>query len=268
MKRFIIGFVFSSLIVFGAYKKKSLDISGALSAIFLGTCIYFWGGLYMSAIMISFFISSSFFTKIKESFVKDLEDINEKTGARDYMQVAANGGIGLVFAFLYYRTSNPVFLVIYAVAFSASNADTWASELGVLSTSQPISILSFKKVEKGISGAVSLIGTLSAICGALFIALIYSFGYVLKFGFSIKLISHMFIITLSGFIGSLIDSIIGAAFQAKYKCSFCGRITEKKEHHGQNTIRISGIRWINNDFVNFISGLAACAISIILYCIV
>lgn len=268
MKRFIIGFVFSSLIVFAAYKKKSLNISGALSAIFLGTCIYFWGGLYMSAIMISFFVSSSFFTKIKESFVNGLEDINEKGGARDYIQVAANGGIGLVFAFLYYRTSNPVFLVTYAAAFASSNADTWASELGVLSASQPISILNFKKAEKGMSGAVSLIGTLSALFGALFIAFIYSVVYVFMFGFSIKLISHMFIITLSGFIGSIIDSIIGAAFQAKYKCSSCGRITEKKEHHGHNTIHISGIRWINNDFVNFISGLAACAISVILYFIV
>lgn len=268
MKRFILGFVFSSLIVFGAYKKKSLNISGAISAIFLGTCIYFLGGLYMSAIMIGFFITSSFFTKIKESFVKGLEDINEKTGPRDYMQVAANGGIGLVFAFFYYSTSNLVFLVTYAAAFAASNADTWASELGVLSTSQPISILSFKKAEKGISGAVSLIGTLSALCGALFIASIYSFGYVFMFGFSMKLIIHIFIITLSGFIGSLIDSIIGAAFQAKYKCGLCGRITEKKEHHGQNTIHISGIRWINNDFVNFISSLTACAISVILYFIV
>ncbi|ERI90040.1 TIGR00297 family protein [Clostridiales bacterium oral taxon 876 str. F0540] len=265
MNEFITGLLFSLIIAFAAYKKNSLNLSGACGAVLLGTFIYFFGGLYLSLIMISFFVSSSIFTKVKEGYKDSLQDINEKNGARDYIQVAANGGLGLLFAFLYYRTKNPVFLVAYSTAFASSTADTWASELGVLSKSKPISILSFKQVERGMSGAISLIGTLSALFGAILIAFVYALGYIFIFGFSEELIKYVIVITLAGFIGSLVDSIIGAAFQAKYECICCGKLTEKKFHHGKNTMHISGIWWVNNDIVNFVSGFIACMISIILY---
>ena len=51
-------------------------------------------------------------------------------------------------------------------ALAAVNADTWSTELGVLSSGRPRLITSLKPVEKGTSGGVSLVGTLAALAGA------------------------------------------------------------------------------------------------------
>ena len=54
---------------------------------------------------------------------------------------------------------------------AAVNADTWATELGVLSRTPPRLITSGKVVERGTSGGVSLAGTLAALGGAAVIGL-------------------------------------------------------------------------------------------------
>ena len=101
MLDFLVGLIFSFLIAFVAYKKASLSKSGFLAAIVLGTGIYYFGGLWFSIIMVAFFISSSILTKFKHYNKEGFEKINEKSGNRDYMQVLANGGVGLIFAILY-----------------------------------------------------------------------------------------------------------------------------------------------------------------------
>lgn len=265
MKDVLIGFILSFIIAIAAYWKKSLSFSGLMGAVVLGTSLYFFGGVYLCAIMISFFISSSLLTKVKEDSKKMLEDINEKGGRRDYIQVAANGSVGLLFAAIYFLTSNQIYLLAYGTAFAAANADTWASEIGVLSKSAPISILNFKKAENGVSGAVSLLGTVAAFLGSLFLAVVFCIGYIIRFGYNNNLIYLGIIITIAGFAGSIIDSIIGAALQAKYRCKICGKLTEKKYHHGQTAILVSGVSWINNDVVNLVSGVASSIIAIVTY---
>lgn len=265
MTKIFIGFIFSFVIGFLAYKKNSLSFSGFVGALFLGTSLYFFGGVYLSGIMICFFISSSLLTKYKEKTKGALEDINEKTGGRDYGQVIANGGLGFIYAFLYYSTGNPIFIVAYSASFAAANADTWSSEVGILSTTPPVSILNFKKTERGMSGAISLLGIMAALCGSILIAFTFLIGYIIILGGLAPLgIKYAIIISITGFFGSIVDSYLGALVQAKYKCSICGKITEKKFHHGRETIHIIGIKFINNDVVNFISPLLASIVAIML----
>ena len=59
-------------------------------------------------------------------------------------------------------------------------------------------------------------------------------------------------VVLAGFIGSFVDSLLGATIQAQYKCNVCSKITEKVFHCGEVTDLIHGKVWINNDFVNFV----------------
>jgi uncharacterized protein (TIGR00297 family) len=253
----LIGFIFSGFISLTALIKKALSISGTFAATILGTAVFYFGGVYLSAIMIGFFASSSILTKFKKYRKTITYDIHEKSGGRDYAQVLANGGVGLIFAALWFATNRPVYLIAFTVSFAAANADTWASELGILSNAKPISILNFKKVEKGVSGAISILGTISALLGAGFIAAIFFIGYVLKFGFSLQALVFSIIVVVLGFMGCIIDSLLGAALQAKYRCETCGKITEKKVHHERSTKLISGYKYINNDTVNFISILSA-----------
>jgi uncharacterized protein (TIGR00297 family) len=265
MQGILIGFLFSVLISLAALIKKSLSISGAFAATILGTAIFYFGGVYLSAIMIAFFASSSILTRFKKHRKIFTYVIHEKSGGRDYAQVLANGGAGLIFSAFWFATSKPVYLIAYTVSFAAANADTWASELGILSRTKPISILNFKIVEKGVSGAISMLGTISALIGAGFIAVIFFVGYVLKFGFNTQAIVFSMIVAILGFAGCIIDSFLGATIQAKYRCEICGKITEKKVHHERSTKLVAGLKYINNDTVNFISILSAAIIVLFLF---
>jgi uncharacterized protein (TIGR00297 family) len=263
MIRLLVGFIFSFIIAFLAFKKKSLNLSGFAGAVILGTSLYFFGGVFLSGIMISFFISSSILTKYKEREKAIFEDINEKTGGRDYTQVIANGGLGLIYAFLYYLTKNAIFIVAYTASFAAANADTWSSEVGILSKRRTLSIVTLKRTEAGISGGISLLGTAAGFCGSVFISFIFFIGYIVTAGWNDRLIFYSAIICLTGFSGTIIDSYLGALAQAKYKCAVCGKVTERRSHHNKATIHISGIRLIDNDTVNFISCLLASVIAIL-----
>lgn len=265
MVNMITGFIISFIIALAGYKKESLSLSGMISAIILGTSLYYFGGLFFSAILVAFFISSSLLTKYRRSFKKKLEEMNEKGGKRDYTQVMANGLLGLIYALLFFINKNHVFILAYAAAFAASNSDTWASELGILSRNNPRSILSFKRIERGMSGGVSMLGIIASALGSGFIGVIFTVGYLLKYGTDTVWLKMFVLCSLSGFIGSLVDSMIGASIQAKYRCSICNKYTEKRIHHEKRTTKVGGIGFVNNDIVNFTSGLIATLIAITLY---
>lgn len=260
MLDFLVGLASSFLIAFLAYKKSSLNKSGFVAAIVLGTGIHFFGGIWFSIIMVTFFISSSILTKLKNYNKEGLEKLNEKSGNRDYMQVLANGGVGLIFAFLYYLNPSPVFLLAYAVSFAEATADTWASEIGVLSKRKPLNILNFKPLKKGMSGGVSTLGTVSAFLGALLIALIHFIASISIYKDIRQSLNFSILCLFIGFVGSIVDSILGASLQAQYYCEDLDTITEKRFYKDKPNKLIKGISFINNDIVNLSSNLISALI--------
>lgn len=249
--RLVGGLVFSGAIGFLAYKKKSLTKSGMIGAIILGTGIYVTTGFYGASTMILFFISSSLLSHYKKKDKKTVAEQFDKTGNRDMVQVFANGGVGLIYGILYLIYESPLYLILFTVAFAAANADTWSTEIGVLDNKEPISLRNFKKVPKGTSGAVSVLGTFSGFLGALLIGT-YSILYINYF-FSTKVkLFYILLIGISGLLGSVIDSVLGAFVQGIY-IDEKNEETEKKFIHGKETRLKRGIKFINNDIVNLVS---------------
>lgn len=256
--QFLIGFLLSFIIAFLAYKKHSLNQSGFITATLLGTIIYGFGTYVVWGALILFFISSSIITKFHEIKVKD------SSSGRNYIQVLSNGFIAAVFSFIFYITKNELFMIAGVISIASCNSDTWASEIGVLSKGKTYSIVTFKEVEKGISGGVSRLGTLASFLGALFIGL----SFVLLFRFSpnynpTKIWMYFSVISLGGFVGCLVDSYMGILLQAKYKGDKTGKYTEKPFLENEKTILTSGLSWITNDAVNFISGFVSTAVSML-----
>jgi uncharacterized protein (TIGR00297 family) len=248
------------LACFAGYRLKSLTVTGAAAAFVVGLAVYFGFALSGLALLGIFFISSSFWSKYKSAKKTQLEEKLAKGTTRDWRQVFANGGTASLLGIIYSFDGSSIWIVAFAVAISSANSDTWASEIGSLSRNNPIDIRTFTRIDKGTSGAISLLGSFAALAGSMMIA-IFSFWF-----FEFNLMDSI-IIFIFGFIGNVIDTIIGAFYQQKFHCQSCGIETEKKVHCGQPTIRIKGITYVDNDMVNFLSGFIAVllAISVILF---
>lgn len=248
-----------------AYLKRSVTPGGCAAGIVLGSAILYFGGMFMWMVLVAFFISSSLLSFYKKNIKKDYEQFMEKNERRDMVQVMANGLPGGLFAVLYGLTGNVLFLVGFVVAFAASNADTWASEIGMLSKNEPVSIITLRPVPRGRSGGVSLLGILASMGGASFIGMVFVVSYSLLEGYHHMLFNIAMLATLGGTIGSLVDSILGATLQAQYYCTVTDSYTEKRIKEGRPTRLVRGYQVVNNDMVNFLSSLSAVFLMVILY---
>lgn len=268
----LIGFITAIFISLLSWRAQSLSQSGALAAAVLGTVIFGLGGLAWAIILLTFFISSSVLSHLfKRRKAALLKEKFSKGTQRDAWQVLANGGTAGLFVVLHVIYPQNICLWLgFAGALAAVNADTWATELGMLSRRTPRLIIFGKPVEKGTSGGVTLSGTFAALIGALLIGL---FTVFLWQGNSSQIdtgqaIVCVVIITIAGFVGSLVDSLLGATVQAIYICNICKKETECTPTHscGSPTVLKRGWSWLNNDWVNFFCALTGSVLTIIAWC--
>ena len=177
-----------------------------------------------------------------------------KGSRRDWGQVLANGGLGTTLVIIQTLLPGQTWpWLAFAGSMAAVNADTWATELGVLSSAAPRLITSGKPVEKGASGGISSLGILASLGGAAFIgALTVWFGGPGRTRTPTSMLALLGVIVLGGFAGSLFDSLLGATIQAIYICPTCDKETEHHPRHtcGTSTHKIRGWAWLNNDVVN------------------
>ncbi|BBJ28643.1 DUF92 domain-containing protein [Athalassotoga saccharophila] len=238
-----------------SYRKNAVDKTGFLAGFAVGSIILMINWLSYLLLMV-FFVSASIVSRIGHSKKAESQKINEKGGQRDYLQVLANGGVGMVATILYFLTKNDLFLIATAISFAESNSDTWGSEIGILSRREPISIINFKTLKPGLSGGVSTIGFLASLIGAFIISGVFAIFE----GNSQKGWELFILIGIAGFVGSIIDSIIGALFEVKYVTED-GLIVERRFWNGKENKIYYGFSFINNDFVNF----ASCAITTLIF---
>jgi len=187
---------------------------GAAAALAVGVATLWgfgWRGLIL---LLAFFVSSSLLTTTAKG-----SDKSAVEGRRNARQVIANGGVAALAALI----GNWAW---FAGALAAASADTWATEIGSHSPTQPRLITNWTTVAAGTDGGMTLLGTAGGIAGAGFIG---ALSYVLGQGAAMALIG-------AGTAGMIMDSLLGAIGQGK-------------------------VRWIDNDVVNLAATLtgAVCA---------
>jgi len=256
----LFGFILAIVIAYLAYRARSLNQSGAIAATVVGTIVFGLGGLQWAILLLIFFITSSALSRLFKKRKQVFDEKYSKGHERDAGQVFGNGGLATAFVLIHalYPESTIGWLG-FAAALAAVNADTWATELGVLNPTSPIMITDLRKrVEKGTSGGISLLGTFASLLGAFVIALpaaCFTDNW-----------SLLPIITLAGLCGSLFDSLLGATVQAMYYCPTDNKETEKHPLHtcGTETLHIRGWKWLDNDWVNFACGAFGILIAVLL----
>ena len=231
--------ILSLLLGLLAFFKKALTYPAGILAIIFAFIITYYGGLSAFIILFSVFIGS---------IITKLLNKEKKSEKRKLIQIISNVGVATFAIILFKMTANDLYLLIYAAVMAESLADTLASDIGILSKKDPVNILTWEKSQKGLSGNISLLGVISSLIGASMIALIYFIGIESSIRNSLAII-------VSGVVGSLVDSFLGATIQVKYKCPKCNKITEKKIHCNGMTKYVRGVKWIDNNMVNLLSNL-------------
>ncbi|MFA5806290.1 MAG: DUF92 domain-containing protein [Melioribacteraceae bacterium] len=246
----MIGILFAALIAGISFRVKFLTLSGSIATFILAGFIFGLGGIKWSIPILTFFILSSILSKLRKKKNESVEIYFEKSGVRDYLQVIANGGLGGVLVVINAVKPNEIYYMIYLATLSAVCADTWATEIGTWKKTATYNILNLQPVAQGVSGGISVHGTIGAVLGSITIL----FSGILWI--DISYIHYTILIITTGVFGCMIDSILGATIQAQNKCSVCNKVTERNVHCGTEADHFSGYKWINNDVVNFFSGVA------------
>ena len=260
-----IAFLLSSVIATGAYWRRSLAASGALTALLVGTLTFGFGGWLWGILLGVFFVSSSALSHFREA--EKLAVATEKFDKghrRDWGQVLANGGVGALMALASAIWPSPLWFYGFVGVMATVTADTWATELGTLSKQPPRLVTTGRRVDVGTSGGVSPLGTAVSLAGGLFIGL--TAGILGPLTGQNSLLSALAGGGIGGVIGSLFDSLLGATVQQIYYCDVCQKETEKRLHKcGHETRPLRGWSWLNNDLVNLISSLVGGGTAVMLW---
>ncbi|HEX5809695.1 MAG TPA: DUF92 domain-containing protein [Anaerolineales bacterium] len=259
----LLGFLLATIVAYAAFRAHSLNRSGAIAATVVGTIIFGMGGLQWAILLLTFFITSSGLSRLFKKRKQGLDEKFAKGHERDAGQVLGNGGLATLFAALHaFYPDSVIPWIGFAASLAAVNADTWATELGVLNPTAPRMITNLSKcVEKGTSGGISVFGTLASLLSAAVIAL----PAVLLSPQGTLSTNYFLLITASGLAGSLFDSFLGATVQAMYYCPTDKKETEKHPFHtcGTQTVHIRGWKWLDNDWVNFACGAFGVVIALL-----
>jgi len=276
MKTLPIRIMFSMLVSMAiskrGYRKKSLNLSGAIAAFFVGFIVSLASYQYFVCLLV-FFITSSFVTKLKSERKRRLEEHFQEGGQRNAIQVFCNGGIAAVISILYiFEVGSSERPIDFANDFTASvlttsllgtlsccNGDTWSSELGVgYGSNMPLLITTFQRVPVGTNGGVSLVGLVASAFGGLVIGIsvLLTDMFIFEPPIFITEFPHQWPIILvalfGGLVGSLVDSLLGAIFQYSGYCALRKKIVSTPS---STTKHISGMNCLNNHAVNFLASL-------------
>ncbi|MGC8931805.1 MAG: DUF92 domain-containing protein [Candidatus Methanodesulfokora sp.] len=251
------GLLLVMIVALLGYKKGAVNLSGLASGIVIGSAVVLIGGLLLFLPLLTFFVIGSIFTKYKYDLKEIKGAAESEKGRRGWSNVLANGIPPLIFLLIWKISSNDGFLLAFFSSIAADTSDTLSNEVGVLSKKDPVLLFYWRRVPAGTSGAISSLGTIAAFLSSLLISLE---SYIISGGNTRFLVIPAF----CGFLGSIIDSILGALVQEKRVCPSCGRITENKSHCGFHTRHIAGVKGFGNGLVNFIMSLAAGVISLVI----
>eukprot|EP00808_Paulinella_micropora_P003904 g10036.t1 len=305
----------ASLLAMRGLRKKSLSRSGAVAAFIVGAVSVGCAWRYGMTLLL-FYYSSSLLTKFKSDIKARLEEgVTVGTeGERTATQVLSCSLLAVLCCVFNCVTAGPygpgqadmagpdtaaarLWLTLelaYMTHFAVCTGDTWASELGILSSRPPIIITTLQKCPPGSNGGVSALGTLASVGGGLFIGLVYAcFAWLEGLNLLVysslgqnpastvhSLTRQVLLLalagSLAGFLGSLIDSLFGATMQVSYQHRKTGRVQgHGLKHQSPGRPRsgghptsgeeapllgdyalIVGRDWLTNEQVNMLSALS------------
>jgi uncharacterized protein (TIGR00297 family) len=190
-----------------AYGLGVLDRLGSLLAGVLAILILQTVGFVYLALLLAFVALGFAVTKLFWKRKEKLGVAEAKSGTRGWRNVAANGGVpAIIAAMTLLGFSREEVALGFLAAIATASADTFASELGVLSSRVYLITMPWKRVPAGTNGGVSNWGHLVALGGATIASVVGVLLLRIPF-------ERVWIPVVAGWIGCQIDSVLGALFE-------------------------------------------------------
>ena len=231
------------------------DLKGTVAAVVLGFTVYYLVGVEAYIALLSYLVFANSVSLVFSSKLR--KKAHEKRGIG---QVICNGLIPFCSVIMYSYFKTDIWLLIYLLGLAGSCSDTFGGDFGKLSNEKVRYLISRKEVLKGSSGGVTIMGLIGSLMAAIVIG---AFSFII---FDEKQVLYFLIVSALGFLSSIIDSIMGELLQVKYKNIHSNVLVEKiKKEEINNYTKASGISFISNSMVNFLSVLVSCLLLIILY---
>lgn len=236
-----------SLAVYAIYKFRWLSAGGAVTTWLLGCILVVSPAAVWVVPAFVFLAIGSIISKLPqtEGQAEGMMDKQKSEASRTGQQVFCNGGVYTLLLGWYFITSDVVFLLAGMAAISAAMSDTASSELGRRYGKRTINILDFKKVPAGLSGGITIVGTVS---GLVFATAMAGLPFFILPEYTVQMFLIVFV---AGFIGNIADSLIGAVFQIKYRPDPESPWSDTPV--GERKNQTKGIEWITNNTVNLLA---------------
>ncbi|KAF1930663.1 uncharacterized protein M421DRAFT_418145 [Didymella exigua CBS 183.55] len=235
-------------LVYRAWSHKSLTPFGIATAFATAVvhAIHPWGAFFI--LLAAFFLAGTAVTKVKHDVKAKLTQsatgASGGEGARNHVQVIANSGVASVLILLHYwqlqkegrlerggtcfKKKSDILVVGIIANYAAVAADTFSSELGILSKTKPFLITApWRTVPPGTNGGVTTTGLAAGAYGSLAMCLVawLMLPFCREWN-SQETLRMAFALTFAGIGGTILDSLLGALLQASVVDVKSGRIVE------------------------------------------
>lgn len=205
----------NTLLAIAGYALRGVNLSGLIAGWLLGTIIIVGGGIALYLPLLAFFIIGTLVTKLGYRRKAQAGLAQEGGGRRGASHAIANAGVAALCAIAVWRGLSILPLLMGISALATAACDTTGSEIGQLFGRRAFLATTFRRVEPGTEGALSIEGTLAGIIAAAIVAITgvaatthhYSHGFLGHV--VIDRSRTVVVITLCAFLGSYAESLAG-----------------------------------------------------------
>ena len=224
------GLATNVVVAAAGYAARTVTLSGAIVGAAIGTSIFGAIGWQGWVLLFATFLAASAASRTGLARKESLGIAEAREGRRGAGNAIANTGVAAIAAILAGIDVHPTAATLaFVAALVAGGADTIASEIGKAYARRTFSVTTFRSVQPGTSGAMSLEGTVAGLVGAALLG-----GVAIALG--LLAASSLLLIVIAATVGSLVESWLGA------------------------TLEEPGI--LNNDLLNFINTTVAAAVAV------
>ena len=205
----------NTLLAIAGYLLRGVNLSGMITGWILGTIIVIGGGIALYLPLLAFFIIGTLVTKLGFRRKAHAGLAQEGGGRRGAGHAIANVGVAALCALAVWRGLSILPLLMGITALATAACDTTGSEIGQLFGRRAFLATTFRRVEPGTEGALSIEGTVAGIIAAVIVAItgVAATTHHFNPGFMGSIVIDrsrtIIVITACAFLGSYAESLAG-----------------------------------------------------------